>query len=187
MQRHHAPLRPLTLALAICLVVTSMLAGARTAVGYNNLDTLCHWNNTSPLNVLYKFGANLQTPGTQWRIAFDNGVSNWNLAPIKPAFLYDSSNSRNTLDTYTAADGNGGYTWWYCNVLYYLDRFDAKGNVNYYPNDQQRVEIASQELGHGLGFGHSTVSPAVMNVNGPYGTWGVPQQDDIDGANAMYP
>lgn len=151
------------------------------------MDNECHWNNTTPLNVLYKYGANLQTPGTAWRIAFNNGVYNWNVANIKPAFLYDASNSRNTVDTYTAADGYWGYTWWYCNVLYYLDRFDAKGNVNYNPNDQQRDEVASHELGHGLGFGHSTVSPAVMNVSGPYGTWGVPQQDDVNGANAMYP
>lgn len=187
MQWHQASVRRAAFVLAFVLAVTTTLASATTATAYNNMDNACHWNNTTPLNVLYKFGANLQTPGTQWRIAFDNGVSNWNVANIKPSFLYDVNNSRNTLDTYTAADGYWGYTWRYCNPLYYLDRFDAKGNVNYYPNDQERDEVASHELGHGLGFGHSTVSPAVMNVNGPYGTWGIPQPDDVNGANAMYP
>lgn len=179
--------RASTALLALSLVIATMLVGTTSAVAYNNQDNECWWNNTTPLYVLYKFGANLQTPGTQWRDAFNEGVANWNLAPIKPIFSYDATNSRNTLDTYTATDGFWGYTWWYCNIVRKMDRFDAKGNVAYSPNAQQRTEVASQELGHGLGMGHSTVSPAVMHRDGPYGTWGVPQQDDINGQNAMYP
>lgn len=185
MIRKQSAVRTTVLAILLSTVMSTMTAMA--AYAYNNLDNECHWNNTTPLYVLYKYGANLQTPGTAWRNAFNAGISNWNTASIEPIFSYDASNSRNTVDTYSAADGNWGNTWWYCNVLYYLDRFDAKGNVYYSMNDQQREEVASHELGHGLGFGHSTVSPSVMNQYGPYGTWGVPQQDDINGANAMYP
>lgn len=164
-----------------------MLFGQNVALAYNDRDNMCWWNNTTPLPVLYKWGANLQTPGTQWRNAFTTGVSNWNTAPIKPYFTLDSSNSRNTFDTYSAPDGYAGYTWYWCNIVYKLDRFDAKGNVNYSVTDKQATEIASHEMGHGLGMGHSTVWPSVMYVSGPYGTWGVPTQDDINGQHAMYP
>lgn len=182
---NRASRRSFNLALVAALVAGVTLASGGVAIAYNNLDPECHWNNTTPLPVLYKFGPNLQTPGTQWRTAFNNAVGYWNVANIKPAFAYDASNSRNTLDTYSAADGFAGYAWWYCNVLYYLDRFDAKGNVNYSRTNQEADEVAAQETGHGLGLGHSTVSPAVMNV--PYGTWGVPQPDDVNGVNSMYP
>lgn len=179
--------RTLRTILIACLGVATTLGSGGAAWAYNNQDNSCWWNNTTPLYVSYKWGADLQTPGTLWRNAFNDGVANWNTAPVKPILILDSSNSKNTLDTYYALDGKWGRSWIYCNIFYKIDRFDAKGNTAYSMNDQQRAEIASHEVGHGLGLGHSWVTPSVMHYTGPYGTWGVPRQDDINGLNSMYP
>jgi hypothetical protein len=48
------------------------------------------------------------------------------------------------------------------------------------------VSVAGHEQGHGFGLGESSVNPALMNQNRDRETIYKPQQDDINGINAIY-
>jgi len=134
----------------------------------------------------YKWGSNLQTPGTVIRTDFENALSDWNGTPTPVWFSY-SSRSSNTLNSYYVSDSS---EYGVCNITYsgneilYFTAMVNAGNINIGKSNVAR-SAAGHELGHGIGLGHSTAI-AIMNSNRDRTRIYTPQQDDINGVNARY-
>lgn len=187
MRKHPIPSSVLAFTLAGILLASGL--GANVAEAYNNYDNPCRWWNTTPMNIYFDWGPNLQNPSYTWRLRFSDSVGDWNSIGTKPVVSW-SSGSSNVLDSYTEADNNYGKTAITC-VFGFMNRFVAYANSNYGPsynwdNNFMR-SVTGHELGHGLGLGHSTVSPAIMNTSRDRYTIYVPQTDDRDGLNSLYP
>lgn len=71
----------------------------------------CRWSHTIGyyLVVYYKWGAQLQSPGSSWRVAFESGMNDWFITGILPYYLYNG-NSQNSFNTYNQPSQNRGIT-----------------------------------------------------------------------------
>jgi hypothetical protein len=144
-----------------------------------------YWKNGVG-NLTYKWGSNLQSPGSVIRNGFNSAVSDW-IATSTPVWLSYNSSSPNTLNSYYLLDSS---EYGKCTVTYtgsYINYFTAmvnSGNSNITLNNVAR-SAAGHELGHGLGLDHSTLT-AIMNSNRNRTSIYTPQSDDINGINARY-
>lgn len=140
------------------------------------------------VNVDYRFDASFP-PSSPWRGPFDEAVNAWNAAPVKPNLNY-SSGSWNGIYLYNYPDNNYGITFVTCTQPQggTIDFFSIHYNnwytdINYYG----RRHVTGHELGHGLALGHS-YEWAIMLTGYPVNlSPTVPQFDDINGLNSMYP
>lgn len=159
----------------------------------------CRWpfNPGGLLYIRYAWGDRLQTSGTLWRIAFENGLSTWNMTST-PIWFYFDVISENIINTYydeTAA--NRGYTEITCNINGYTQKVKVLGNV-YWDiaegyTDEQRRGIATHEVGHGISIGHIPNSFPIQSLMYKvtplifFSTIYVPQSPDISLVNQIYP
>jgi hypothetical protein len=130
--------------------------------------------------------------GYNTRVAFTYSLQDWNAAGTKVHFQNSVS-----YKVYLAEGYVTGVTW--DGITYYGYRGStmtwASSYLNMYYTDgygtNKRRSVSGHELGHALGLGEMTVGAELMNryTSSRYDYYGVytPQQDDINGINAMYP
>lgn len=174
----------------VFLIVLSFTLGSY-AFAYNNKDNMCgKWS--SPGSIKYKFIGD--TP-SDYRNIFATAVVGWNDTPTKVGLSHDYSLlTANIFGIYNEEGSNMGRAHLYCKPftseassgdagLNNLWFYNYSGPLN---KTNLQINTALHEIGHFIGLGHSTVSPTVMWATGLY-TDTRPLQDDINGANAMYP
>jgi hypothetical protein len=176
--------------LVLAVTVTGVLAWTSTqkASAYDNYENSCgYWPHTYGhlLSLGYKWGSNLQTPGSWWRNAFEASLSDWNQTPTNVSF-YSNSNGPVTMNTYNEDDGRSGKTIWSCSGSTLVSAVSMGNVFNTSSNANVRRSVSGHELGHAIGLGHSYYF-ALMGYNPDPSTYYVPQQDDIDGVNVLYP
>jgi hypothetical protein len=147
----------------------------------------CRWNNYS---IAYKWGSNLQTPGSSWRTAFESAVVDWNVIPTKFYFYYSASGNI-TMDTYyDQFDGLGGKTIINCDMNTKVTiACDVLGNIYYSHTVNVYHSLAGHETGHSQSIGHVADQSviALMGHNPNPEIYYTPQQADIDFVNTIYP
>jgi len=150
-----------------------------------------HWDRvgTGNLNVTYKWDASMPFTSV-WKDAFNNSISDWNGTPTKARYAYSSS-ATNSLGIVSVANGAFGY----CNITIdtnlHIQKFIASGNTattSSFTNTMRR-SVTGHELGHAWGLGDELFASPIplMDTNRDRSNIYVPQQDDINGINAMYP
>lgn len=166
---------------------------------------ICRWLHTSGTidYRYYKWGSNLQTPGTLYRMAFESSIADWNAVSTKIRFAYSASGNI-ILNTYTADDGRNGHADPYCSILLITSGYNVWANTkfeNTSPTANMRRFLTGHELGHSIGIGHigvgnepypdKTISKDFISLMGYYNPdWNVyysPQSVDIDFVNQFYP
>jgi hypothetical protein len=147
----------------------------------------CRWPHISGygLHVGYKWGDRLQSPGSLWRNAFEDGLLEWNDTPTLVSYYY--------INTYDADDDRRGLTILGCQGETTI-LIEAYGNIFYDIGDNytviQRRGIATHELGHGFSVGHIPIDMALLYHETPlsfFDTIYVPQPLDILLMNQVYP
>jgi predicted Zn-dependent protease len=135
----------------------------------------------------YRWGPEIDYPaplGLSWRSAFTYAVDDWNSTPT---LIYFTPGGEDFMfDTYYATDGSRGRL-----LLMVYDgagkciEMRPAGNRGTSQSLYEAEHAANHEMGHGLPLAHSDRSDALMWS--AYNAVGVPQQDDINGVNWMYP
>lgn len=175
--------------LTVALVLSSFAVATTTAYAYT--EEGCWWpqNYVNNLSVSGSFGL------TKDATAFWDSTNDWTATPTKVIMFQASASSNPDI---TGIDGNYGASGWIGQTSYgcwpILGNFyvpvQIQMNTYYtggYTVDHIRANTG-HELGHALGLGHSNMCPAIMNPVDTYITCGIylPQQDDINGVNAIY-
>jgi hypothetical protein len=149
----------------------------------------CRWSRTPGgfIAIPYKWGGNLQNPGTSWRIAFEAAIIDWYELPTK-VYYYYSEAGPTTFNTYSAQDTWGGKSTAYCigtDTSWYL----IEGNIFYDQTINGFHAYAGHETGHGQSIGHvaDTGVIALMGTNPDPEIYFTPQPIDIDFVNQIYP
>lgn len=158
----------------------------------------CRWpfspNNT--LYITYKWGNNLQVPGSTWRNAFESGINSWNYTSTW-VWFYFNSGSNNIINVENNPSGNyRGITYQICSGGYTI-KVDVLGNLYWDLHDQytilERRGIATHEIGHATSIGHIPnwyPYTALMYKISPlefYNTIYNPQSPDELLVNQIYP
>lgn len=148
----------------------------------------CRWphNVGNYTSISYKWGNNLQNPGTLWRNSFESAISDWSGVPTKLYFYYSNSGST-VFNTYSMQDGKGGYAAITCNGST-TTGVNVFGNVYYDTgNNNIRHAYAGHETGHAQSIGHISSSEiALMGYNPDPSIYFTPQQIDIALVNQIY-
>lgn len=183
--RHVRAIR--VVSLSVILGLSLMLFGS-VASAYNNWDNMCgKWPNANPIGIQWKWDGDLN-PSGWWGYAFASVAEpRWDDSYAKISLGYNSG-AAGEYGVYYADDGWAGQAWAWCNYLCpcYIVDFLAEGNTQWRDGsswDPYMGNVAGQEIGHTLGYGHSCC-PAVMQ-QGYAGSW--PTTDDNQGMRAMYP
>jgi hypothetical protein len=149
----------------------------------------CRWSRTPAgyVAIPYKWGDNLQNPGTSWRIAFEAAISDWTLLPTK-VYYYFSVDGPTIFNSYYMDDSRGGQSTPYCNGTT-TSRYLIEGNSFYDETTNGYHAYAGHEAGHGQSLGHIS-NPgliALMGYNPNNEIYFTPQPPDIDFVNQIYP
>jgi hypothetical protein len=157
------------------------------------------WWSTEPTGeapITFRFGSNLQNPGSAWRVAFEQARDDWNTRPIRPYWHHYQDTGTVWLNTYYEQGGAFGYMeWpqpWYWNqqtnqiTACYLFGNTARSNSGNRP-DLQRRSTAGHEMGHCMGLDHSNVWDSLMRTGRDREVYFSPWQDDVNGINHKYP
>lgn len=171
----------------LCAGLFALLLAAPTSQAYAVWFYRYHTTGTT-LNIPYRWGSNLGSSTNIWRVAFQNGINNWNTRPTKPRFVLGSSSAPNVINTYSANDGAYGYCQAYTDGAGKMVGSDIMGNTYTTSGftSVMRQSTAGHELGHSIGLAHSTVTPALMNTSRNRSTTYTAQTDDVNGVNYMY-
>ncbi len=159
----------------------------RPTSAYNDYDLVCGWSYSGGYNLLYiPYGTDPDFPPYgSYTTAISSAIDTWN-GTATPIYFY----STGTGGTHTVgvkdggANGRAGWLAYGCSnyrswsALYLNSYYLDSGS------DFTRVGVASHELGHFLGLGHSYYT-AIMGQND--GSFNSPRVDDICGTNVMYP
>lgn len=149
----------------------------------------CRWPHApgTYTNLNYRWGSNLQNPGTAWRNAFEAGTSDWNNTIIKFYFVYSGTGSV-IFNTYSADDNRAGYTNIACDGSNTTGA-QVFGNVFNDPgNNNARRAIAGHETGHSISIGHIVSNYIALMGNNPDPTiYFIPQPIDVALVNQIYP
>jgi len=159
--------------------------------GIREVDVACRWSHLSGATTYatYKWGDRLQTPGSQYRNAFQSSIIDWNSIPTKMRLAYSSSGNVE-FNTYSSQDGRAGVTYRFCDGQL-LTSAEVLANIYYNPGrtDNSRRALTGHEMGHGLGLGHIPEDEglALMGYNPDPNAYYVPQSLDIGLMNQVYP
>lgn len=152
----------------------------------------CRWphNNGQTTNLYYKWGDRLQVLGSQWRIAFQSAIDDWNAKSTKMHFN-ESSSGTIILNTYDdPADDSGGYATPQCNGTTTVG-FTAMANLATHTSStaNNRRKTAGHELGHTYSVAHipSKDFTAIMSYWPDWEIYFTPAQADVDFVNQIYP
>lgn len=151
----------------------------------------CRWpqNYAGLVNLQYKWGNGLQTPGTPWRTAFENAASSWSSTNTKVLFSYSASGSI-TIHTYNLDDSKDGYAIPGCGGDGVPINYNVNANTFYSGNwsSNRRQALAGHELGHSSSIGHIATSTAIslMGTNPNPDVYYTPQPLDITFVNEIY-
>jgi hypothetical protein len=173
----------------VALATLALLAGQIQPAEAYVLDGWCRWSHASGqlLSLSYTWGPNIdaQNPGgPSWRTAFTAAVWDWN-GTATQVYIYPYG-GQFTFDTYYAADGTYGHMAWMTRDIFsHCTSMAPQGNLQNPHTDFVGEHTAGHEIGHGFPLAHSNYNNALMT--GYLNYVGVPQSDDINGVNAMYP
>ncbi len=177
------------LSVALGLVVSSLFAIPQSAVAW--VASGCSWDHHS---VHYSDFSGYVYAGPR-------AIDYWNATPTPMLFWPASPESDWELAIYATDFGNnskGGITTWVCDPTthHFHDGVRSEWNTyyTYSLSQDERVAIMDHELGHGLGLAHAGSYPCSGQpiMYSYYTTFYEtchhikPQQDDINGVNAIY-
>lgn len=171
----------------ISVLTVALLGGVAGA--WNDFDNMCGtWELQEVIGIQWKWDGQIN-PGGWWAYAFasvaepnwDNSISNLELG--------FSTAAEGEYGVYDAPDGWAGQAWAWCQPPTYVKIIDflAEGNLNWHGDsswDPYMGNVAGHEIGHTLGFGHSSVINDAVMRQGYTGAW--PTADDYAGWNSMY-
>ena len=152
-------------AFGVAIIVGSSLSA------YNNqpswrLPCVWEYEEDTTLEIRYRYN-----PITKaYRDAFRDGIEEWDDADTAAEFVYNTIQRKHRLGQENRP-GNGydGYHEASCGKLPPRKRTGSYAWLNsaYLDNESARYKrsVATHELGHYIGAGHSTESPAVMNTD----------------------
>ncbi len=118
--------------------------------------------------------------------AFFDAKGDWNATPTDVYLVYDTSSPVITGYNYNDVDGRDAYTC--CRTMPYFSNVTINMNSNYLLSHSTGYQrgTAGHEWGHALGLDH-TSGQVLMSISRNRETIIAPQQDDINGINALYP
>lgn len=144
------------------------------------------WDSVDPLGYYMENWVGIKT-----RTAFTYSIEDWNATDTPVNYQEDPANYK----VYLCETEEPGVDWdGKCKIGYTGSRIDwATCMLNmYYTDDHaanKRRSVSGNELGHSLGLNHEDAA-VLMNpyTSSRYDKYGVytPQEDDINGVNAMY-
>lgn len=149
----------------------------------------CRWPRTTEnfVEITYKWGSDLQIPGSTWRIAFEAALSDWSNLQTNVYYRY-SIFSSTVINNYEADDHYGGYAVPHCNGVI-TSRYDIFGNTFYDHTPNVNHAYAGHETGHGQSLGHISNQGIIslLGYNPDANVYYFPQDTDRDFVNMIYP
>jgi len=176
---------------AVVAAVTMSVVSHTVSQAYNDYDNVCGWTYSGGYNYLnlpYRNDADYPPYG-YYSSMLSSAISSWN-GTSSPVVFYSRSSGSHSIGVKSLGGGSlAGVNVLYCNgaggsrssTALYINS-DAVSNTSgavFYGTG-----VASHELGHYLGLGHSWYVD-IMGLNDQ--SFNTPRSDDVCGVNVTYP